>query len=108
LPIAVEAARRLEGLGVPVRVVSLPSWEAFKRQHQSYRDQVLPPALRARVSIEAATRFGWLEWVTEDGEMIGIEHFGASAPAERLYQEFGITPDAAVAAVQRVLAGRPT
>jgi transketolase len=106
LHVAVEAAKRLGADGVPVRVVSLPSWEAFKRQPQSYRDEVLPPGLRARVTIEAATRFGWLEWATEDGEMIGIDHFGASAPAERLFQEFGITADAAVAAIRRVLARR--
>jgi transketolase len=106
LPVAVAAARQLGAEGIPVRVVSLPSWEAFRRQPQAYRDQVLPPTLRARVSIEAATRFGWLEWVTDGGEMIGIEHFGASAPADRLFQEFGLTAEAVVAAVRRVLARR--
>jgi transketolase len=68
---------------------------------------VLPPPLRARVSIEAAAPMGWQEWVTDDGERIGLDHFGASAPGERVLKEFGFTPDAAVAAVRRVLAGRP-
>jgi transketolase len=58
------------------------------------------------VSIEAATPFGWLEWVTEDGGVIGIDHFGASAPGERLFEEFGFTRDAAIAAVRRVLSRR--
>jgi transketolase len=68
-----------------------------------YREKVLPPSVRARVSIEAAARFGWREWVTEDGEMIGLDHFGASAPGERIFQEFGFTVDAAMAAVRRKL-----
>jgi transketolase len=106
LSMALDAARALGAGGVPVRVVSLPSWELFRRQTQSYRDEVLPPSIRARVSIEAGTRFGWLEWVTEDGESLGIDHFGASAPGERLFQEFGFTLDAAAAAVHRTLARR--
>jgi transketolase len=103
LHLALEAARRIED--VRVRVVSLPSWELFRQQPQRYRDEVLPPVVRARVSLEAAARMGWREWVTEDGESIGIDHFGASAPGERLFQEFGITADAAIAAVRRVFAG---
>jgi transketolase len=104
--VALEAAARLGREGVRVRVVSLPSWEAFRREPAGYREQVLPPELRARVSIEAAARFGWLEWVTESGESIGLDHFGASAPGDRLFHEFGFTPEAAAAAVRRVLAGR--
>jgi transketolase len=103
LHLALEAARRIED--IRVRVVSLPSWELFRKQPQRYRDEVLPPVVRARVSLEAAARMGWREWVTEDGEIIGIDHFGASAPGERLFQEFGITADAAIAAVRRVFAG---
>jgi transketolase len=102
LHLALEAAQRLAD--IPVRVVSLPSWELFRKQPESYRDTVLPPSVRARVSIEAAARMGWREWVTEDGEIIGLDHFGASAPGERIFQEFGFTVDAAVAAVRRVLA----
>ncbi len=103
LHLALEAAQRIEA--IRVRVVSLPCWELFREQPQSYRDEVLPPTVRARVSIEAAARMGWREWVTEAGEIIGIDHFGASAPGERLFQEFGITTDAAIAAVRRVFAG---
>jgi transketolase len=104
--VALEAARVLAAENLPVRVVSLPSWEVFRRQPESYRHQVLPPGIRARVSIEAASPFGWLEWVTDGGAVIGIDHFGASAPAERLFQEFGFTQGAAVAAVRRVLERR--
>lgn len=104
--LALEAAERLLAKGIAVRVVSLPSWEHFRRQPQSYRDQVLPPAIRARVSVEAGTRMGWQEWTTDDGEAIGIDHFGASAPAERLFEEFGFTTDAVVAALERTLARR--
>jgi transketolase len=103
LPVALDAAARLDAEGIPVRVVSLPSWELFRRQPDEYRSSVLPPALRARVSIEAATRFGWLEWVTEAGTSLAIDHFGASAPGDRLLKEFGFTPEAAGAAVRRVL-----
>ena len=106
LPVALDAARRLGAEGVRVRVVSLPSWDYFRRQPQEYRDQVLPPAVRARVSIEAGARLGWLEWVGDGGEIIGIDRFGASAPGERLFNEFGFTPEAAMAAVRRVLARR--
>jgi transketolase len=105
LHLALAAAQQLRAEGTGVRVVSLPCWELFRAQPQSYRDQVLPPALRARVSIEAAARMGWREWVTEDGESIGLDHFGASAPGERIFKELGFTVEAAVAAVRRVLAG---
>jgi transketolase len=104
--LALEAAQTLEGEGVAVRVVSLPSWELFRKQPQTYRDEVLPPSIRARVSVEALSPMGWLEWITDDGEAIGIDHFGASAPAERLFQEFGFTTDAVIAAVRRTLARR--
>ena len=104
--VALDAARLLGGEGVPVRVVSLPSWELFRRQAPEYREQVLPHRITARVSIEAATRFGWQEWVGDAGERIGLQHFGASAPGEVVLREFGFTADAAAQAVRRVLAGR--
>ena len=106
LHLALEAARALTAENLPVRVVSLPSWEVFRRQPADYREAVLPAGLRARVSIEAASPFGWLEWVTEAGAVIGIDHFGASAPGERLFEEFGFTRDAAIAAVRHVLSRR--
>ena len=101
LGLAVAAAGRLTEGGLPTRVVSLPSWELFRTQSGAYRDQILPPAIRARVSVEAASTFGWLAWVTERGEAIGIDHFGASAPAERLFKEFGLTVEQVVEAVRR-------
>jgi transketolase len=102
LPVGLEAAKRLTAEGLPTRLVSLPSWERFRAQPASYRDEVLPSAVRARVSVEAAATFGWHPWLTERGEAIGIDHFGASAPADRLFSEFGITVDRVVEAVRRV------
>lgn len=101
LGLGIAAARTLTDGGLPTRVVSLASWELFRGQSAAYQDQVLPAAIRARVSVEAASTFGWLAWVTERGEAIGIDHFGASAPGDRLFQEFGITVDRVVAAVRR-------
>jgi transketolase len=101
--VALDAALALEQDGIRARVVSMPSWELFAEQPPSYRDEVLPPAVRARVGIEAASPMGWLRWIGEDGEMIALDHFGASAPAERLFKEFGFTPGHAAEAVRRVL-----
>jgi transketolase len=104
--LALAAARQLEAEGVPTRVVSLPSWECFARQPQQYRDEVMPPGIRARVSVEAATTFGWSRWVTDGGASIGLDRFGASAPGDRLFQEFGFTAAHVADTVRRVLAGR--
>jgi transketolase len=87
------AADLLEADGVATRVVSMPCMEHFAAQDAAYRDGVLPPACRARVSLEAASTFGWHRWVGELGETIGIEGFGASAPAGALYKHFGLTPE---------------
>ena len=104
--LALDAALALGEEGTRVRVVSLPSWELFAEQPQAYRDEVLPPEVRARVGIEAASPMGWLRWIGEDGEMIALDHFGASAPADRLFEEFGFTTEHAIAAVRRVLERR--
>ncbi|HEU4829863.1 MAG TPA: transketolase [Gemmatimonadales bacterium] len=101
--VALQAAELLAKDGIRARVVSMPSWDVFDQQDQAYRDEVLPPTIRARVGIEAASPFGWLKWVTEDGEMLAIDHFGASAPAEIIFKEFELTPAAAAAAVKRAL-----
>ena len=89
--IALEGGQLLQQKGIMARVVSLPSWELFDAQSLEYRDNVLPPTVRARVSIEAATTVGWERYVGLDGVAMGIPHFGASAPASVLYQEFGLT-----------------
>jgi transketolase len=82
----------------------MPSWELFAAQPAAYRDSVLPPAVRARVAVEAAGPLGWSRWITDGGVMVGMEGFGASAPGERLFQEFKLTPDHVAGAVQRLLA----
>jgi transketolase len=83
--------------------MSLPSWFLFSRQDRSYRDEVLPPAVTARVSIEAGATFGWERWLGTEGHAIGLDHFGASAPAERLFEEFGFDVDDVVAAASNLL-----
>jgi transketolase len=100
--VAVAAARLLEGEGVSTRVVSMPSWELFAAQPASYRDAVLPRSVRARVAVEAAGPMGWSRWTTDDGTMVGMEGFGASAPGERLFQEFKLTPEHVADAVRRL------
>jgi transketolase len=103
--ICVSAADLLEADGIATRVVSMPSVENFAAQDAAYRDTVLPPSVRARVSVEAASTLGWHRWVGDLGETIGMETFGASAPASDLYKHFGFTPeriaDAGRAAVKR-------
>ena len=101
--VALEAARTLLGEGIRARVVSLPSWERFAAQPADYRETVLPSSARARVSIEAATSFGWERWIGEAGAAIALDRFGASAPGERLFEEFGFTPARAVEVVRQVL-----
>ena len=101
--IALDAGRRLAAEGIRVRVVSLPSWELFDREPQEYRDGVLPTAVRARVAVEAGVRLGWEHYVGLEGEIVGIDRFGASAPYKVIYEKFGITAEAVAAAVRRLL-----
>jgi transketolase len=98
------AADQLAAEGVAARVVSMPSWERFAAQDASYRDEVLPPTVRARVAVEAAAPFGWERWVGDAGRIIGMERFGASAPAEVLFERFGFTPDRVADVAREVLA----
>jgi transketolase len=102
--IAVAARETLEADGVATRVVSLPCWEWFAAQDHSYREQVLPPSVRARVSIEAGVAMGWREFVGDAGQIIGLDHYGASAAYTVLYEQFGLTADAVVAAARESLA----
>jgi transketolase len=101
--IALEAHTRLATEEIRSRVVSMPSWELFEAQSQSYRDMVLPPSVRARVSIEAGTPFGWERYVGREGATIGVADFGASAPGPVLMQEFGFTPEHVVETAKRLL-----
>jgi transketolase len=96
--IAIEAQKMLAEKGVAARVVSMPSWELFDAMPQSYKNEVLPPSVTARVAIEAAVSMGWEKYVGCEGKVVALNHFGASAPYQTLYQEFGLTPEALVEA----------
>jgi len=87
----IEAGMKLAARGVNTRLVSFPSWELFKQQDAQYRDYILPSKIKARIAIEAGVSQGWERWVGDEGCVISIERFGASAPAEVLFKEFGIT-----------------
>jgi transketolase len=100
------AAERLEGDGIAVRCVSMPSWELFDAQPQDYRDQVLPPDVPARLAVELGVSQGWCRYVGAHGDMLGVERFGASAPAEVLLREYGFTVDNVVARAKALLARR--
>jgi len=99
--LAVTARETLESQGVSTRVVSMPCREWFDDQDQSYRDEILPPNVRARVSVEAGVSMGWRDVVGDAGRIISIDHYGASAGASTLFREFGFTPAAVVAAAQK-------
>ena len=101
--IALSAQQTLESSGVSTRVVSAPCLEWFDAQDAQYRESVLPHAVTARVSIEAGIAQGWWKYVGSAGRCISLEHFGASAGADKLYSEFGITAEAVVAAAQEIL-----
>jgi transketolase len=101
--LALEAHARLAGDGIRSRVVSMPCWELFDSQPASYRDTVLPPNVRARVSIEAASPFGWERYVGLDGATIGVADFGASAPGPIVMRAFGFTPEHVVETAKRMV-----
>ncbi|HAJ25967.1 MAG TPA: transketolase, partial [Syntrophus sp. (in: bacteria)] len=91
--LALAAARKLTGEAIRVRVVSIPSWDIFDAQPAEYRDRVLPPAVKARVAVEAGAKLGWEHYVGLEGAIVGMDRFGASAPANVLYEKFGLTVD---------------
>jgi transketolase len=95
--VAVGAAERLDEEGVHARVVSMPCWELFAEQPSDYRDEILPPDIKARLSVEAGVALGWKQWVGDEGDSISIEHFGASAPGATVLEKFGYTVDNVVA-----------
>ena len=103
---ALEAREQLEAEGIPTRVVSAPCLEWFDAQSEAYRNSVLPPAVKARVSIEAGLTAGWHKYVGDNGISVGIDHFGASADYKTLFSKFGITTEAVVAAAKQSLGGK--
>ncbi|NUN23755.1 MAG: transketolase, partial [Candidatus Jettenia caeni] len=86
-----QAQEKLALGGVDARVVSMPSWELFREQPQNYRDEVLPPNVKARLSVEAASPLGWRDWVGDTGDSIGITKYGASAPYKDIFKQYGFT-----------------
>jgi len=104
--LAVEARRVLEADGVPTRVVSMPCVEWFDKQDEAYRDEVLPPSVRARVAVEAGVAQPWHRFTGDAGEIVSLEHFGASADDKTLFRKYGFTADAVVDAARRSLARR--
>ena len=104
LQLCVEAAKVLSDEGKKVRVVSMPSMELFLRQGPAYRDAVLPPAVKARVAVEAGSSFGWREVIGDAGEAVCIDHFGASAPGGVLFEKFGFTVENVVAKAKASMA----
>jgi len=104
LGLALDAGRKIAADGTSVRVVSMPCWELFEEQPQAYRDEVLPPDVKARLSVEAGVSLGWSKWVGDHGASVSIEHFGASAPGPTVLEEFGYTVDNVVARATALLA----
>jgi transketolase len=92
--VALDAAKRLgEEEQAHVRVVSMPCWELFQEQSQDYRDEVLPPEVKARLSVEAGVTLGWKQWVGDEGEVLAIDRFGASAPGTEVLERLGFNVD---------------
>ncbi len=101
--LCVDAYEKLKAEGIKARVVSMPSWDLFEHQEQSYRDKVLPPEITARIAVEQASTFGWSQYVGSKGRVIGMRTFGASAPLKELQKKFGFTPDAVLAAARELV-----
>ena len=100
--LCVKAQEKLKGFGVKARIVSMPSWEIFAKQDQAYRERVLPPAIKKRVTVEAGASFGWERWAA-DGTIIAIDRFGASAPGDQVMQHLGFTVEHVTSAALRLM-----
>jgi transketolase len=101
--ITLAAQEKLADEGIKARVVSMPSWELFAEQPKEYKNQVLPPAVKCRLAVEAGATFGWERWVGGEGAVIGIDHFGASAPGSVVLEKSGFTPAHIVGEAKRLL-----
>ncbi len=107
VPPTLDAGRQLASAGVHARVVSMPCMELFEAQPQEYRDEVLPPQTRARLAVEPGSSMSWWKWVGSDGDVLGLDHFGASAPGTTVLEKFGFTADNIVSRAREVLEPRP-
>jgi transketolase len=105
--LVLEAQAKLHELSIPTRVVSMPSWELFEDQPDVYQESIIPPEVGIRVSIEAGATFGWQRWLGPRGVAIGLDRYGASAPAEKIYEELGITSSRVVETVQKLIGAPP-
>jgi transketolase len=105
--LAMAARDLLQKEGRRIRVVSMPSWELFAAQPQPYRDEVLPPTIIARVAVEAASPLGWERWVGQEGDVIGLNRFGASAPYTDVYKHLNFTPEYIAQRTREVLERGP-
>jgi transketolase len=103
VPIILDAGKQLGEQGIKARIVSMPCWEIFEEQPVEYRHSVLPPGIKARVGMEAASPLGWDKYIGDAGDFIGLNHFGASAPGTELYSQFGLTAEAVVACAKAVI-----
>ncbi len=104
MALCVGVYEQLKAERIKARVVSMPSWELFEHQDADYKEEILPPEVKARVGVEQASTFGWDRYLGPHGKMIGMHTFGASAPLKELQKKFGFTPDAIVAAAQDAIA----
>ncbi|HZS53014.1 MAG TPA: transketolase [Bryobacteraceae bacterium] len=101
--LCLRAQEKLQGYGVKARVVSMPSWYFFEKQDEAYRESVLPKTLRKRVTVEAGATYGWERWASDEGIIIGIDHYGASAPGAEIMKHFGFTAEHVTSAALRLL-----
>jgi transketolase len=93
LHLVIEAQELLMNEGIRVRVVSMPSWELFEKQSKAYKESVLPPSVEMRLAVEAGVTLGWYKYVTAQGDVIGIDHFGESGPGNEVMNHFGFTTE---------------
>lgn len=103
VPLIIEAGKQLENTGVPVRLVSFPSWDIFHNQPLSYQNELLDPSIKYRVSVEAGIQMGWEKWIGNLGQSISLERYGASAPGEVLFKEFGFTVESIIQTVKETM-----
>lgn len=99
----IEAQKKLKDQNISARVVSMPSWELFEKQDAAYKEKVFPATMKKRLAVEAGSTLGWHKYVTDEGDVLGIDTFGHSAPAEELLELFGFTVDNVVNRVKKLL-----